>query len=947
MKRSTYLWSILALTVLQLPAAHDARREASAFAKPQAVKAYGQLPLSFEANQGQTDQRVKFLSHGSGYSLFLTGDEAVLALKKPGGSTARDQLRKLAVPSAGPPAVVRMKLVGANASAKVTGLAELPGKSNYFIGSDPKKWRTNVPNYAKVKYSSVYPGVDLVYYGNHRQLEYDFVVQPGADPKAIRLEFAGDLTGEQATTLRIDGNGDLVVGTVGGEVIFHRPVVYQPANHSQGTRDVLDGKYVIRGDKQVTFEVARYDKTKPLVIDPTLYYSTYLGGSDFAQGSGIAVDASGNAYVTGFTLSTDFPTTHGFGKTFFPGNVFVSKLNADGSGLVYSAILGSSYPYGAPGFGPSIAIDTSGNAYVTGVVDLFGAVPGFPITPGAFQTTFGGGPRDAFVTKLNTTGSALLYSTFLGGSGDDAGNGIAVDASGSAYVTGTTYSPSSSNNFPITPGAFQTTFGGYTDGFVSKLNAAGSVLVYSTFLGGSGGEEGHGIAVDASGSAYVTGYTYSSNFPVTPGAFQTAFGGVSDAFVSKLNGAGSALLYSTYLGGSDDDRAYGIAADAAGNAYVTGGTSSSNFPTTPGAFQTAPGVSSDAFVAKVNGAGSALLYSTYLGGSGGATGYGIAADAAGNAYVAGGTGSNFPITPGAFQTTFGGGTDAFATKLNTIGSALLYSTYLGGSGDESNEGMQGLGMAVDASGNAYVTGGTSSPNFPITPGAFQTTFSSINFDGFVSKFSFSSITLSPSNHLDFGAQLINTASSKTVTLTNDGDATLAISSIGITGPSGSFSETNNCGSSLLAGASCSIAVTFRPTSTGTCAETGYLTVTDKASGGVGTVKLSGAGSVMTVSVKSLNFGNQAVGTTSSAKTITMTNHATSGVVSIAAISITGFNSRAFAQTNTCGTSLAAGASCTVSVTFTPHSIGSKTATLNVWNNGGAAALKASLTGNGT
>ena len=936
MKQSTYIWSIIALIILALPAAHDAGREASAVAKPQAVRAYGQLPLSFEANQGQSDQRVKFLSHGRGYSLFLTGDEAVLALKKPVASTARDRKLKPAVPSAEAPAVVRMKLVGANGAAKVTGLGELPGKSNYFIGNDPEKWRTNVPNYAKVKYTGVYPGVDLVYYGNQRQLEYDFVVQPGADPRQIALQLVAPASSQDAAkakmaALRIDKNGDLVVAAEGGEVIFHKPVVYQPTTDNgqwtkqekQRTKDkhFVAGNYLLKDDR-LTFEIARYDKTRPLVIDPTLAYSTYLG--DCCHGdtdSAITVDVSGNAYITGFPFGSN-------------AVAFVDKLDASGSAMVYSTFLGG----GGGTFTDGIAVDASGNAYVTG-----SAGDGFPTTPGAFQTTYGGN-GDAFVSKLNASG-ALVYSTYLGGSNFDYPNGIAVDAAGNAYVAGLTYY----GGFPTTPGAFQTTYGGgYRDAFVSKLNASGSALVYSTYLGGLGEDEASGIAVDAAGDAYITGQTLGAGFPVTPGAFQTTPSGVEDAFVSKLNASGSALVYSTYLGPTGYEGG-GIAADASGNAYVTGSTGYSNFPTTPGAFQTTLGCcsgsgSGDAFVSKLNGAGSALVYSTFLGASDyGSRGVGIAVDASGNAFVTGSTGSpHFPTT----QSAFGGSNGGFVTKLNATGSAPLFSTYLGG----GNGGGQPNGIAIDAAGNAYVTGITFSHDFPTTPGAIEAIdplprVGSGDWTGFVSKFSFGPVTLSP--NLDFGAQLINTTSSpKSVTLTNTGDATLDISSIGITGPSGNFSETSTCGSSLLAGASCSIAVTFRPTGTNSCAETGYLTV-ESASGGLGTVMLSGAGSVVSLSVKSLNFGNQAVGTTSAAKTITLTNHATSRVVTIAAVSISGPNSPSFAQTNTCGTSLAAGASCTLSVTFTPHGKGSKAATLNVWNNGGAAALKVTLTGNGT
>jgi len=384
-------------------------------------------------------------------------------------------------------------------------------------------------------------------------------------------------------------------------------------------------------------------------------------------------------------------------------------MNPSGSGLIYSTYLGGSGP--DEPFG--ITVDASGSAYVTG----WTASSNFPTTKGALQTTPGGGYDDAFVTKLSPTGSALVYSTYLGGKSYDEAHGIAVDASGNAYVTGFTYS----SNFPIVAGAHQSALGGYDDAFVSKLNPTGTALIYSTYLGGSGYDEGHGIAIDSSGNAYVTGFTYSSNFPTTRGVLQTTARGGFDAFVTKLNATGSTLLYSTYLGGSNDDFAYGIAVDSSGNAFVTGKTYSSNFPTTAGAFQTKPGISGgydDAFVVKLNPAGSALVYSTYLGGSGHDAGAAIAIDALGDAAVTGDTYStNFPTTPGAFQTTLGGLNVGFMSKLNATGSALLYSTYMGGVNTQA-----GTGIAVDASDNIYVVGWSNSNNFPTSTGVFEPKF---------------------------------------------------------------------------------------------------------------------------------------------------------------------------------------------------------------------------------
>jgi hypothetical protein len=706
-------------------------------ALPRPVEAYGKLPLSFAANQGQSDQQVRFLARGSNYALFLTGDSAVLALRKsdltgkgqmatvksPAGLQVPVPASQTSATNGGPQTnetALWMRVVGANPRATISGQDELPGKSNYFIGNDPKKWHTNVPNYAEVKYASVYPGVDLIYYGNQGQLEYDFVVQPGSDSSRIMLDVGVEpmvaAARPRSAILNIARNGDLVVNADGGEVILQKPTIYQSrGNDGRRTADrqVIEGRYVLVGTHQVGFQVAPYDHSKPLVIDPTLVYSTYLGGNSWQTANGIAVNASGNAYITGKTVSTNFPITAGAFQRTIGGrasDAFITEMNSTGTALVYSTYLGGS----SDDEGHGIALDASGDVYVTG----WTASSNFPTTTGAFQTTSGGGYDDAFVTKLNPTGSALIYSTYLGGKSFDEGHGIAVDAAGNAYVTGLTYSDS----FPTTTGSFQVAIWGHDDAFVTKLNPTGSGLIYSTFLGHSSYDEGRGIAVDALGNAYITGLTSSFNFPVTQHSVQTTWGGGFDAFVSKLNPAGSAMLYSTFLGGGLDDFGYGIAVDASGNAYVTGATYSSNFPTTAGAFQTTPGGISgagynDAFVVKLNPTGTAFVYATYLGGSGDEAGNGIAVDASGNASVVGETYStNFPTTTGALQSTLGGEEDAFFSKLNPAGSALLYSTYLGGTGDDGAQ-----CVALDASGNAYVAGWTNSHNFPITGGAFQTT----------------------------------------------------------------------------------------------------------------------------------------------------------------------------------------------------------------------------------
>jgi uncharacterized protein (TIGR03437 family) len=635
---------------------------------------YGRLPLSFEINQGQAGSETLFLSRGSGYQLHLSANEMALALDRADN------------PSSGRRPVVRMKFVGANPEAEAIGREMLPGKSNYLIGNDPGKWLTNIPSYAKVEYQQLWPGVDLVYYGNQRQLEYDFVVAPGADPRAIRISFDG------AEKLKVDELGNLALRIGGDEITFRKPTVYQEVN---GARREIAGEYALRG-RQAGFHLGDYDASRPLVIDPILTYSTYLGGSFDDEGRSIAVDAAGAAYVTGATSSANFPIE----KAFNPTNVarersaFVTKLNPAGTALVYSTYLGGA----GRDEGLDIAVDTSGNAYVTGVTRS----TNFP-TKNPLQATPGGGD-DGFVVKLNPAGSDLIYSTYVGGSEEDGGNGIAVDGAGAAYVTGFTRS----TNFP-TANPVQAANGGNgnRDAFILKLNPAGSALTYSTYLGGSSGDEGRDIAVDSTGAAHIVGQTFSSNFN-TANPLQSIFGGgSSDAFIASLNAAGSALIYSTYLGGNGSDTGTAIAVDSFGNAFVTGDTASTNFPT-KNPFQVSLGGQSDAFVSIVTSTGSALVYSTYLGGNGSDFGRGIALDASGAVVVAGSVDStNFP-TVNPLLASPAGSYDIFVSKFNTIGSALVFSTYLGGfSQDDANA------IALDTVGNVYLTGRTTSTNFPV------------------------------------------------------------------------------------------------------------------------------------------------------------------------------------------------------------------------------------------
>ncbi|MFZ1639892.1 MAG: SBBP repeat-containing protein [Candidatus Contendobacter sp.] len=694
---------------------------------------YGHLPMHFEPNLGQTADEVKFVARGPGYTLFLTTDEAVLALRpsRPASDRAdpRHQRRPFdleaiaheAAPAV-PGAVIRTRLEGAtrNPAPQPEGLEKQPGISNYFLGNDPAKWRTHVPHYQRVRYPNVYPGIDVVYYGNPQRLEYDFIVAPGADPAAIQLAISG---AEQAT---VNAEGDLVLKVPGGELVQQAPKIYQVID---GRQQAVAGRYVLLPARQngetgialvrteetpatdhiVGFQVANYEVGRPLVIDPALVYSTYLGGSGIENdggipygqgyaltGSGIAVDGSGNAYVTGYTTSTDFPKKNAkYPNLWGPTDAFVFKLSSDGQTVLYSTYLGGSSFDGGGG----IAVDRSGNAYVTGETGS----TDFPKKNAKYPNLWG--PTDAFVFKLSSDGQTVLYSTYLGGSSADQGDGIAVDGSGNAYVAGTTLS----TDFPKVNAKYRNLWG-LNDAFIFKLSSDGQTVLYSTYLGGSGLDFGFGIAVDGSSNAYVTGWTHSTDFPKVNAKYPN-LGGPNDAFVFKLSPNGQKVIYSTYLGGNDYDIGHSISVDGSGNAYVTGQTESSDFPTINAKYPNLGGPA-DAFVFKLSSDGQTVRYSTYLGGYGydGGTG-GITVDGSGNAYVTGiAWGAGFPAVNTICSdpsVCLGNSGDAFVLKLSGDGQTLHYSTYLGGNGSDA-----GSGIAVDRSGNAYVTGWTQSSDFP-------------------------------------------------------------------------------------------------------------------------------------------------------------------------------------------------------------------------------------------
>lgn len=711
------------------PADHDSALPAApaddaSLAAPESaamLEAYASLPLRFEENQGQTDPSVRFLVRSPQRTDFFTSEGMVTVLTgsmAPTGPAALDET----APEA---SVVRMHFDGGDPAPMITSSERLPGASHSFIGNDPDQWVSGIPGHARIQYHDVWPGIDVVFYGDGG-VRYDFVVAPGADPADIRLRFEG------MEHVELEESGALALTTTVGIIRHDAPFTYQEPD---GAKVEVPSAYRQLADGLIGFSVGRHDPALPLVIDP-LVYATYLGGSGTDRGLSVVADSSGNAYVTGSaSSSTDFPTTAGAYRPAALGlkfNAFVTKLDPVGSSLVYSTYLGGSDGYD---YGLAIALDGSGNAYITGETGSMD----FPTTVGAYQTSMAG-PRDAFVTKLNAGGSSLDYSTYLGGVGNvERGHGIAVDASGNAYVTG-----EARNAFPTTAGAYQTTYGGggygNNDAFVAKLNAAGSSLLYSTYLGGGDKDAGWAIAVDAANNAYVTGGTESVDFPTTPGAFQTTNAGGSDTFVTKLSATGSSLVYSTYLGGNLVDAYTGggstfseaqggdIAVDASGNAYVAGSTKSTDFPTTSGAFQTVNAGNQDAFVSKLNPAGASLIYSTYLGGSNDEWGLGIAVGPTGRAFITGSTtSSDHPVTAGAYQTTHAGEEDAFISILGSTGTSLAYSTYLGGSKVDA-----GVDIAVDPAGVAYAVGRTLSLDYPTTTGVFQGAFGG-SFDAWAVK----------------------------------------------------------------------------------------------------------------------------------------------------------------------------------------------------------------------
>lgn len=708
------------------------------------------LPLTFERNEGQLgqiDSDTKYFTRGNGYALYFSPQEVVMVLRNQSGGKSISFSH------------LKIQFIGSKNDSSINGEEELETKSNYLIGNNPQQWRTNISNFAKVSYEGLYPGINAVFYGSQEQLEYDFCVAPGANPKDVCLHIEG------AQKLEIDERGNLCIALDKSEVQMNKPIVYQWDNEKKVP---VDGQFVLLAKNYVGFAIGSYDPSKTLIIDPIIAYSTFLGGSGADGGigligggglgtqnnMGIAVDRDGNAYICGQTSSKNYPTTPCAIQDTFAGgfDACVTKINCDGTKIIFSTYLGGSGFDGAN----AIAVDCEKNIYITGQTSS----PNFPGTGFAtiqptstgFQKHVSGTLGNAFLTKLDPSGKTILYSTYCGGFGEhggnpnsvkgDVGSGIAVDDKGNAYFTGST----SSDTFPVTPGAFQTTYnGGIWDAFIVKVDTkkrGKSSLIYSTFLGGIDEDRAFGIAIDSCGNAYITGHTDSTNFPVK-NALQPTYGeGNRDCFLTKLNSTGSDLIFSTYCGSDGNDQAFSIALDKCDNIYITGLTNSTpnsnpqnpNFPSTNNAFQRLPqGDFLNAFITKFNAEGTAILFSTYFGGSNGFTfANSIGLDRFGNPCISGQTSATNLPTKNATQPVYGGGdSDGFVAKLSSDLSKLFFSTFLGGSMDDD-----AFSIALDWRGDVYIGGATDSTNFFTTRGVFQPTYGGGPLDIFVTKFAF-------------------------------------------------------------------------------------------------------------------------------------------------------------------------------------------------------------------
>jgi len=906
---------------------------------------YGKLPLLFVRNQGQTDTRVQFFSNGEGYEVFLTSGEMLLALSPSQvvnpQAFAATQTRNAHSPTTvraprqtqAPSATMVFKLVGSKNNPEIVGEKLQTTKANYFIGNDRRKWRTNVPTYGQVRYKNVYPGIDLVYYGNQRQVEYDFDVAPGADATKIQFDIQG------ADNLSIDSNGDLVLKKGAGELHFLAPAVYQ---ESQGQRTKVAGNYVVSGSNRVGFAVANHDSSKSLVIDPVLVYSTFLGGRAYDYPRGIAVDSIGNAYVVGQTNSPDFPLAALGNLNPSLNYVFLSKLDVSGTTLLWTDYVcgtsGNDWPAG-------VAVDPQGAAYITGIANS----SDFP-TVNAYQSTLKGN-EDDFLSKISPDGATLVYSTYLGGSNWDQPAGIVVDSSGLATIVGTT----TSTDYPVSQNAFQATaspsqynyYGEY--GFVSKLSADGSSLVFSTYLAGSQINTTYcscgpysainGVAVDPVGNIYVAGQTDTLDFPVSQGAYQatdptTNTNNYSTSFVSSFTPSGG-LNYSTYFGGSTYTYVSAITVDTTSAAYVTGyAPADGTFPVTSTSICD-PNASNCnyAFVTKLNATGTGVIYSTFLGPNNNTQGQKIKVDANGDAYVLAWANQSYSLTNPIEVFNNGGG--LLIDEIDPTGSTELFSTFLGG-----DDGADPIDIAVDGNSAIYVTGGTSSADFPVLQSAFQ----GINGgqeDVFISKIAqdnASAFTVYPSL-LQFSTRTVgSTSTAQTSVIRNMGSAALNISTKTLTGD---FAETDDCGSMVPAAGMCTFTVTFTPSAPGS--RFGTILIGDDAAGSPHFINLVGDGSSPVVSLNptALTFASAPINSSSAAQTVTIGNTG-NATLNISGIQTTGD----FAQTNNCPPALGFGSSCQFQITFTPTAGGSRTGVLTLTDDAPDSPQTVSLSGSG-
>jgi len=870
------------------------------------------------------------MARGKGYSAFLTAGGLVLSLGSHRGS---DSL------AAAKGSTFFLNLVGAAPNPVVEGENQQPGHLNYFMGKDSRNWHTNVPLFGQVRYKNVYPGIDLVFYGNHQRLEYDFEVGRGTNPNLIQFEIKG------ASNVEVDGEGNLLLKDKGNEIRFQNPLVYQVSN---GQRIAVNGGYALRDATHVGFHVAEYDSNRPLVIDPVLAYCTYLGGSGDDEPQAIAIDSSGAIYVTGDTMSADFPGTSP--SAFTGDNVFVAKLDPTGSTLVYADYIGGN----GASTGTAIALDGTDEVYVAGSTNA----TDFP-SVSAIQRSAAGN-TDGFLTEVSSDGSALLFSTYLGGSDMDSPTGVAVDGSGAAYVAGWTMS----TDFPVSS-AYQTSAspnggGQYgTYGFLSKVSSDKTALVYSTYLGGSGtviqtcsgspcwfepGSYISGLALDASGNAYVTGITNTNDFPTTTGAYLTSYSNAQNmpvSFVAKFNTSGT-IGYSTYLYGSggNETNASAIAVDNTGSAYVTGATTSDGtFPITSTTICN-PMLSGTgcnyAFVTKFNAAGTGLAYSTFLGLNNAALPAAIALDSLNDAYILSVTYTGSFGTVNGIESFTNSGSDLLLVEIDPLASAELFATYFGG----TTAGAYAAGLAIDGSGDIYAGGVSSATDLPATLGAFQTA-SNGGDDAFLLKIQpglSPAVAVSPAAMQYTSQQVGQSSQPRALVLRNMGSVPLAIASITTTGD---FSQTNDCGSSISAAGSCNLMVSFVPQAGGT--RSGSIVIEDNAAGSPHVIHLEGdaMGPMVSFSKSSVSFPSLVVDSTSAAQVLNLSNRG-NAPLSISHLQVAGD----FTQTNNCQASLASGATCQLQIVFRPTVAGVRSGTLTVKDDASNNVQSIALAGTG-